>query len=320
MESFASKKIRKNIKLACYTTYKIGGTARCFFPAKNEEHIAEAVLWARQRGMPYFILGGGSNILVSDEGFNGLVIRMLNTKCEIRDTHIEVEAGVDLPKLVQTTVDNGLKGLEWASGVPGTFGGAVRGNAGAFGGEIKDLVTSVRFLDEKGNIRTVSNGECNFVYRGSIFKENSEFIILSAVLSLERGDRDALQKFSKEKIAYRAARHPLEYGSCGSVFKAIDVNDIPPGIFDSYPRFRESIKRDPFPVVPTACFIDEAGLKRYRIGGAMVSDKHPNFFVNFERATAEDVKRLIDHVKHSLRERFGVKAEEEVQFVGWEKI
>ena len=223
-----------------------------------------------------------------------------------------------MPKLVEIAVRNGLKGIEWVSGVPGTFGGAVRGNAGAFGGELKDVVTSVRFLDENGDIKTIHNKDCNFSYRDSIFKQNPDYIILSATLDLERGDKEALQKFSQETIEYRRTRHPLEFGSCGSVFKAIDVNDIRLGNFDRYPRFRELIKNDPYPVIPTACFIDEADLKGYRIGGAMVSTKHPNFLVNYKGARAEDVMMLISFVKQRLINTFGVFSEEEVQYVGFE--
>ena len=166
-------------------------------------------------------------------------------------------------------------------------------------------------------MRTFSNKECNFSYRDSIFKENPDYIILSATLALEQGDKEALQKVSKDTIEYRAARHPLEYGSCGSIFKAIDVNDIRLANFTQYPRFRESIKADPFPVVPAACFIDEAGLKGYRVGGSMVSRKHPNFFVNFDRASAEDVMILISLVRQRLVHIFDIIPEEEVQYVGF---
>jgi UDP-N-acetylmuramate dehydrogenase len=230
---------------------------------------------------------------------------------------IEAGAGVDLPKLVEAAIDNSLKGLEWAAGIPGTFGGALRGNAGAFGGEIKDKVVSIRFLDDTGDVRTFSNKECEFSYRDSIFKQNPNYIILSATVRLEKGDRAALKKFAKDTIAYRASRHPLEYGSCGSVFKAVDVNDIRLSNFVEYPRFRESIKTDPFPVIPAACFIDEAGLKGYRVGGSMVSRKHPNFFVNFDRARAEDVMILISLARQRLVHTFGITVEEEVQYVGY---
>ena len=324
-------KIRENIILAPYTTYKIGGPARYFCAAKSEEEIAEAVSWARKEGVPYFILGGGSNILVSDKGFDGLVIKIQNSGMTIsgaRPPHIiEAGAGVDLPELVKFSVDNGLKGLEWASGIPGTFGGAVRGNAGAFGGEIKDILTSVKFLDERDNVRTFDNSECAFLYRDSIFsakggsasggKQNPNYIILSATLELEGGDINALRKFSKDTIEYRASRHPLEYGSCGSVFKAVDVNFIKSEIFDRYPRFRNSIKNDPFPIVPMACFIDEAQLKGHIIGGAMISAKHPNFFVNYKDAKAEDVIALIEFAKQRIHDKFAIIPEEEVQYVGF---
>lgn len=326
--------IQRNVALALYTTYKIGGPARYFVVAKNEDEISEAVSWARKEGIHYFILGGGSNILVSDKGFDGLVVRIQNSELKltgsdpasygVRPRHlIEAGAGVDLPELVRIAIDNGLKGLEWASGIPGTFGGAVRGNAGAFGGEIKDILTSVKFLDEVGSIRTFTNSECAFLYRDSIFKQGSQtskypkYIILSATLQLEQSDKEALKKFSKETVAYRAARHPLEYGSCGSVFKAVDINSIKNEIFDRYPRFRNSIKNDPFPVVPMACFIDEAGLKGHRIGGAMISTKHPNFFVNYKDARAEDVMTLINFAKQKLYDKFAIIPEEEVQYVGF---
>jgi UDP-N-acetylmuramate dehydrogenase len=320
--------IKNNIILAPYTTYKIGGAAKYFVEAKSEEEIVDAVSWARKEGVPYFILGGGSNILVSDKGFDGLVVRIMNYELGIRNGNtIEAGAGVDLPDLVKAVIDSGLKGLEWASGIPGTFGGAVRGNAGAFGGEIKDVIISVRFLDNKGNIREFNNNECQFVYRGSIFsaqggsasggKQNPNYIILSATLGLEKGDKNALQKFSKDTIEYRAARHPLEYGSCGSVFKAVDVRAVKNEIMDKYPRFKNSIKNDPFPVVPMACFIDEARIKGHRIGGAMISAKHPNFFVNYKDARAGDVAALIDFSKQRLSDKFAIMPEEEVQYVGF---
>lgn len=309
--------IKENIKLARYTTYKIGGPARYFYIARNENQIAEAVSWARGQRIPYFILGGGSNILVSDNGFDGLVVRIKNLKFKIKNSTTEAGAGIDLPKLVETSIDNGLKGLEWASGIPGTFGGAIRGNAGAYAGEMKDIITSVRFLDEKGNIHTATNKECNFSYRDSIFKQNSNLIILSAILKFKKGNGEELKKFSKDTIELRASRHPLEHGTCGSVFKNIAVEAVPKRVFDKYPHLREAIKNDPFPIVPAACFIDETGLKQYQIGGAMVSDKHPNFIVNYKNAKADDVVMLISFIKQRITNSFGIAPEEEVQYVGF---
>ena len=312
------KGLKENIKLARYTTYKIGGPAKYFYAAKTEQQIVGAVQWARKNNVPYFILGGGSNILVSDKGFDGLVIRIKNQELRIKNGNIvESGAGIDLPELIKFIIGSSLKGIEWGSGIPGTFGGAVRGNAGAFGGEIKDILTSVRFLDDKGDVRTLNNKECNFSYRSSIFKQNPEYIILSAILKFKQGDREALQKKSRDTIDFRASRHPLEYGSCGSIFKAIEVSVIPKSTFVGYQKIRDSIKDDPFPVVPAACFIDEAGLKYTRIGGAMVSAKHPNFFVNTNQARAEDVMILISLVRQRIINTFGVIPEEEVQYVGF---
>jgi len=309
--------IQENVKLAPYTTYKIGGPARYFVKGKNEEEIIEAVSWAKNQSIPFFILGGGSNVLISDKGFAGLVVRIQNTKYKIQDTRVEAGAGIDLSNLVNIAIDNGLKGLEWASGIPGTFGGAIRGNAGAFGSEIKDILSSVKLLDEKGQVRVFDNSACRFAYRDSIFKQNPNYIILSATLKFSSGNKKELQDFSRKTIEYRAARHPLEYGSCGSVFKAIDVGRIRLANFEKYPRFKASIKNDPFPVIPAACFIDEAELKGYNIGGAMISPKHPNFFVNYSKARAEDVIMLISLAKQRLVDKFGIMAEEEVQLVGF---
>lgn len=309
--------MQENVILAPYTTYKIGGPARYFCEAKNEEEIANAVAWARKQNVPFFSLGGGSNILVSDNGFDGLVVRIKNSKLKIKNYTVEAEAGIDLPELIRVAIDSSLKGLEWASGIPGTFGGAIRGNAGAFGGEIKDSIRSVRFLDERGNIKEILSKDCNFFYRSSIFKDNPEYVILSATLQFSLGNKDELKEFSRKTIKYRASRHPLEYGSCGSVFKAIDVKDISEENFAKYPRFRVSIKYDPFPVVPAACFIDEAKLKGYQIGGAIVSAKHPNFFVNYNQARAKDVIMLMSFAKQRLMDTFGIAAEEEVQFIGF---
>ncbi|OGZ57325.1 MAG: UDP-N-acetylenolpyruvoylglucosamine reductase [Candidatus Spechtbacteria bacterium RIFCSPHIGHO2_02_FULL_43_15b] len=309
--------IQKNVPLSVYTTYKIGGSARFFCDAQNEQEIIEAFAFARRRGLPYFILGGGSNILVSDKGFDGLVIRVRNSGYKMEGEIIEAGVGMDLQNFVDIAIASGLQGIEWASGIPGTLGGAVRGNAGAFGGEMKDIVISIRFMDRKGNIRVRNNEECKFGYRTSVFKQMPGLVIISATIQLKRGDRKKLLKFSGDTIALRASRHPLEFGSCGSVFKAAELKDINPRHFEKYPRFKNLIKNDPFPVIPMACFLDEADLKNYRIGGAMVSDKHPNFFVNYDNASANDVVTLISLAKQRILHHFKIVAEEEVQYVGF---
>lgn len=326
-----SLNIKKNVILSSYTTYKIGGPAKYFCEVKNAEEAARAIEWAREDKIPYFVLGGGSNILVSDKGFDGLVIKISDSGFRVSPSSsdvatrrmtgsnfsIEAGAGIDLQKLVLISINQGLKGLEWASGIPGTLGGAIRGNAGAFGGEMKDIIKSVRFLDENLRVGTFNNKQCEFFYRDSVFKKNSNFLILSAEIKFKKGDKDKLKKKSEEIIKFRKSRHPLEYGSCGSVFKAVDVSSLKLKNFEKYPKFKESIKNDPFPVIPIASFIDEAGLKGYRIGGAMISEKHPNFLINFENAKAEEIMSLISFVKQRLISEFGIIPEEEVQYIGW---
>jgi UDP-N-acetylmuramate dehydrogenase len=184
--------IRKNVPLAPYTTFKIGGKAKYFYEAKSKEDLVKAIKAAKEAGLPFFILGGGSNVLVSDKGFDGLVIKIQNTKYEIQDTRIVADAGVLLSKLVDESVKVGLTGLEWAAGIPGTVGGAVRGNANAFGVSMSDVVKNIR---------------------------NYEDIILSVELELKKGDREKSKKMIKEYLEYRDKRHPLEYPSAGCIFK-----------------------------------------------------------------------------------------------------
>jgi UDP-N-acetylmuramate dehydrogenase len=306
-------KIKKNVPLRDYSTYKIGGPAKYFVKVKNKEELKEALNFCQENNLKFFILGGGSNVLFSDEGFNGLVIKMDNKAFRfLRNNKLFVEAGCEMEKIVRETVKRGLSGLEWAGGLPGTVGGAIRGNAGAFGGEIKDIVEKViAFSPKENQEKEYSKEECQFEYRSSIFKREKK-IVLSAVLSFKEGDPKELKRKVKEEINYRKERHPLEYPNAGSVFKNCPLEKIPPEIRE---RFKDKIKLDPFPILPTAVLIAEAGLKGLRIGGAKVSEKHPNFLVNFNNAKAKDVLDLIKKVKEVIWEKFGVLLEEEIEIV-----
>jgi UDP-N-acetylmuramate dehydrogenase len=306
-------KIKKNVPLRDYSTYKIGGPAKYFVKVKNKEKLKEALNFCQENNLKFFILGGGSNVLFSDEGFNGLVIKMENKGFRfLRNNKLFVEAGCSMEKIVRETVKRGFSGLEWAGGLPGTVGGAIRGNAGAFGGEIKDVVEKViSFSPQENKEKEYSKEECQFEYRSSIFKKEKE-IILSAILSLKEGDPKELKRKVKEEINYRKERHPLEYPNAGSVFKNCPLEKIPPEIRE---RFKEKIKLDPFPILPTAVLIAEAGLKGLTVGGAKVSEKHPNFLVNFNNAKAKDVLDLIKKVKEVIWEKFGVLLEEEIEIV-----
>lgn len=318
--------VRKNIFLKKYNTFQIGGPAKYFFTAKNKEDIGKILKAAKKLKIPFFILGEGSNILISDKGFKGLVIKIQNIKYEIpctiptsrevrgkQNTFIYAEAGVEMPVLVKETTKRGLSGLEWAGGLPGTFGGAVRGNAGAFGGEIKDSVVEIEFLDGKGKVKRLSKKRCCFSYRSSIFKKNN-WIVLSSFLRLKKGNKKTVQSIAKDHIRYRKERHPLEYPNIGSIFKNYDLKKIPRKIRNN---FDHVIKIDPFPVVPTAYLISETGLKGLRVGRAEVSRKHPNYIVNLGKASAKDVLKLIYLVKEKVKKKFGIDLEEEIQLIGF---
>lgn len=306
---------REHVPLAPYSNYKIGGEARYFFEPRTEDEVVACVKQWRltHSEEPLFVLGGGTNILISDDGFRGLVLRPRMDMIHEKDGLVIVEAGASMEALLNFIIAHGLTGLEWAGGLPGTVGGAVRGNAGAFGGETKDSVREVMSLDiassEPTRIRR-TNSECHFNYRTSIIKErDGKEIILSAVFALQRGNPDEIRAKVQEKIQYRKDRHPMEYPNIGSVFKNVDwrlITEV------HQKELSLVVKRDPFPVVPTAYLISAVGLKGMTHGGAMISPKHPNFIVNMGNATANDVKELIQLVKMKVKEQFGVELEEEI--------
>ncbi len=303
---------KKNVPLAKHVAYQIGGKTRYFFEAKNKDELKEALHIAKEEKILVRIIGEGTNLLMSDTPFEGLVLRPLLTTLKISGTFIEVGAGVPMRILVETAMKHGLSGLEWAGGLPGSVGGAIRGNAGAFGGETKDSVQEVRSLEvESCKEKERANEKCCFGYRSSIFKaKDGKEIIISAILKLRKGNRKKIQDATQEKIAYRKERHPLEYPNVGSIFQNVDAKKVSAKTFATVAR---AIKTDPFPVVPAAFLISEAGLKGARIGGAIVSPKHPNFIVNMGEATAEDIKQVIAHVKQTVKKKFGIELHEEVQ-------
>lgn len=307
-------KVKENISLLNLSNYKIGGPARFLFIAKTEEDIATAIKLAKVKHQRIFILGGGTNLLISDQGFPGFVIKPnLNFKNKIGQK-VNIGAGTPVGEFLDFTVKNKLAGFEWAGGLPGTIGGAIYGNAGAFAGEVKDSVELVRsFNVKKEKFIERKNSECNFQYRSSIFKERrGEEIIVSAIFGLTPGDPGEIKAAIEEKIKHREARQPLEYPNIGSIFKNVDVRKFPKKKLN---EVSQVIKKDPFPVVPTAYLIAEAGLKGVSFGGAMISPKHPNFIVNVENATANDVLALISLVKSEVKRKFGITLEEEVQMV-----
>ncbi len=328
--------VQENIPLQHYSNYKIGGPAKYFFEAGSVEEIIKALeKWrllapyhpasSRERrggvGSGVFILGGGTNILFSDEGFDGLVIKSNIKFIEASENVLKVGAGVPITQLLDYSINKNLSGLEWAAGLPGTVGGAIRGNAGSFGGEMNNIVKEVISLDISGpkvKIIKRNNKDCDFSYRSSIFKKQpfgkrrlSE-IIIEATLVLKKGDKELIREIIKKNINHRIQKQPLEYPSIGSIFKNVDAEKISKSHQE---KFGLTVKTDPFPVIPSARLISESNLKGISCGGAMISPKHPNFIVNVLDATANDVKNLIKLVKNNVKKNFNVNLEEEIVYL-----
>lgn len=287
-----------------------------------------AIKEAKARKLPVFVLGGGTNLLISDMGFDGLVLRPDIRAIKIKGNRVTVGAGVQMADLLNTAAARSLAGFEWAGGLPGTVGGAIRGNAGCFGGEIKDVVASVRSFNTKTmKAITRTARQCAFAYRDSIFKKkNGTEIILSATFALSKGNKKEIARVIKEKMAYRKKHHPLEHPNIGSIFKNVPLYAVHKkgsaqynlALRNAALAFRGarfSVKVDPFPVISAAKLIGESGLRGVSAGGAMISPKHPNFIVNVLDARSPDVTNLMTLAKAEVRKKFGVGLEEEVQLL-----
>jgi UDP-N-acetylmuramate dehydrogenase len=308
--------IKKNVSLKAYSTFKIGGRAKYFTVVKNTEEISKAISLAKEKKIPFFILGGGSNVLFSDNGFEGLVIKIQNSNLKIQNENSKFKiicgAGFPLMKLVFKSSEIGATGLENLAGIPGTLGGAIWGNAGAFGREIGDLVEKVKILEvgsSKIKIKELKNKDCEFGYRDSIFKKKKNCIILEATLRLKKGNKKEIEEKIKEILKLRKEKQPLEFPCAGSVFKNIPAKNLPKKIKE---KFKDKIKNG---FLSAGILIDMAGLKGYRIGGAKISQKHANFIVNLGKAKAKEVLELIKLIKGEVKRKFGVKLKEEIQII-----
>ncbi len=309
--------IEENIPLRDYSTFRVGGPARYFFKADTGEELTEALTLAKEEKWPLFILAGGSNVIFPDSGFPGLVVLLAIAGVTVSGTTVTAGAAATMKELVDTAIEHGLAGIEWAGGLPGSFGGAIRGNAGAFRGETKDVVASVISIDHhSGQIRTRTNVECQFGYRDSIFKHVHE-VIVEATLQLKPGDKAALREVADSRIAFRQERHPLEYPNVGSIFKNTPLEKVPDHWRE---HFNDFIKVDPFEIVPSGKIIQDAGLKGYQVGDAQVSEKHANYIVNLGHATASDIVQLIRHIRSTVKLKFGIELETEPEILTEETI
>jgi len=284
--------VQENISLKNFTTFKIGGKAKYFVRVSTIDECKKAVKWAKEKKIPFFVLGGGSNVLFPDRGYNGLIVKVENQEIKFNESNVTTGAGVLFLRMILLCKENSLSGLEWGAGIPGTIGGAIFGNAGAFGGEIKDNLKEVIVLDT-GIIeeKKFKNSECQFSYRSSIFKKEKKYIIFSGTFALGKTDKKKIEKEIREHIAYRKEHHPLEKPSAGSIFKNVKTMDLE---------------------IPSAYLIDKAGLKGKQIGGAKISEKHTNFIVNNGEAKAEDVISLINFAKKEIKDKFNIALQKEV--------
>ncbi|MBO5060832.1 MAG: UDP-N-acetylmuramate dehydrogenase [Clostridia bacterium] len=283
--------IKKNELMKNHTSFKIGGPADEFCEAVSEEEVRNLIEYAKNKGIDYIVMGNGSNLLVGDKGIRGLVIKLARgfDSTEVSGKTIKAQSGILLSRLANTALKHELSGLEFASGIPGTLGGAVFMNAGAYGGEMKDVITSVTYLED-GEIRTADKDELDFGYRRSIFCDK-DAVILSAEMSLDESEYDKIKEMMDDFKERRTSKQPLSMPSAGSTFKR------PEGFF-------------------AGKLIEDAGLKGFRIGGAEVSQKHSGFVVNADNATARDVLGLIEHIQKTVYDKFGVKLETEVKMLG----
>jgi UDP-N-acetylmuramate dehydrogenase len=305
---------QKNISLQEYNTYRVGGVARYLYVAQDTDALIGAVRYARKNNAAYFILGGGTNVLVSEEGFDGIVIKAEHHTTDARDNEIYADAGIPMGALVARAAALSLSGLEWAAGLPGTLGGAIFGNAGSHGGEMKDSIVEVAVFDPARNgMRNVSAKECGFAYRHSAFKENN-IIIVGAVVRLQKGDPADIASRMKENMQKRIAQQPLAQRSAGCVFKNIELATSREGCELTRAHTDFAVFRDAR-FLPAGLLVDKAGLKGMRSGGAMISNKHGNFIIAETRATADDIMRLIVSAKDAVREKFGIELQEEIRFL-----
>jgi UDP-N-acetylmuramate dehydrogenase len=306
--------IQEDISLASFTTFRIGGKARYFVITKTTEDLFEALEYAKEQKLKVFVLGGGSNVLFCDAGFAGLVIKIENDMREQQGTTLTVGAGATLASVVDFSLQQGLSGIELLSGIPGTFGGAIRGNAGAFGVEIGSLTETVTvFNTETMEMQTINHNEASFGYRQSFFKKNKHLIILSASIALHQGERKALFRIAEETKAKREAKHPQTLLCAGSFFMNPIVTD--PLLLEEFARDTGVASRGG--VLPAGWIIDYVGLRGKTIGGAQVSRIHPNYIINTGNATAEEVLILASVIRQRVRTQLNLHLQEEVQMVGF---
>lgn len=288
---YSKDEVKINALMKEHINFEVGGPADILLIPSKVEQIIESIKICKENNIPYFVMGNGSNLLVKDGGIRGVVIKLTGlTNLEVNEEEIKADCGVMLKELSDKALENSLTGLEFACGIPGSVGGAVFMNAGAYNGEIKNVIKEAQVITSSGEIVTLSKDELELGYRTSkVMKDNS--IVINATFKLEKGNKEEIKETIDDLTQKREEKQPLEYPSAGSTFKR------PEGFF-------------------AGKLIEDAGLRGYRVGDIMVSDKHCGFVVNVGKGTAEEVHMLMEHVEQTVYEKFGVMLEPEVRFLG----
>jgi len=291
LENFGD--LLENIDLKKYTTYRIGKIAKYVLMPFDIDNLINSIKYMKKNNINYILLGAGSNVIIPDKDYEGVIIRLdnLNT-LKIKGNLVTVGAGYYLPKLVKSTINQGLKGMEWALGIPSSVGGAVVGNAGAYLSSMNDFIKSVKFLDKNLEVKILNIEDIFFAYRHSMFKDNKSTIVLETTLELSRGNYDTSMALINDRMKRRIESQPLEYPSAGSVFRN------PEGMY-------------------AGKLIEDLGLKGHIIGGAQVSEKHANFIINIGNATGDDIIVLINLIKEKVKETYQIDLALEQEIISW---
>lgn len=287
--------VLENVSLKNYNTYKIGGNAKYLVEPFDVDSLKKLIKYLKDNKIKYFILGNGSNVILDDLDFEGVIIKLSNLKrININNNEVYAEAGIMLPILSRETINHNLQGLEWSCAIPGTLGGSIVGNAGAYKECIFDYVTKIDVLDKECNIKTLDKNDITYSYRYTSFKDDKDLIVLGAYLSLNDGNKEELLEVVKRRMQKRMETQPLDYPSAGSVFRNPE-NDFAGRIIE------EDIK-----------------FKGKQVGGAKVSEKHANFIINYDNATSKDIKELISLIKKNVKEKEHIELILEQEIINWE--
>ena len=301
----------RDAPLARYTRFGIGGPADIYAETCDPDRFTEALRISRGSGLETVVIGGGTNLIVSDAGFRGVILKLASDRIRAEGTSVYVESGAALQTLVDYTVDRGLQGLETMTGIPGSTGAAIYGNAGAYGHSVAEILSSARFFDGSA-IRVFDNAQCEFHYRESVFKKHKEWIVFSAELALKPGDAAALRATADKILSIRNQKYPPTMKCAGSIFKNLLLAELPAGVARQVPP-NVVIEGK----VPSAWFLEQAGAKGLKRGDIHVAAYHANLIYNAGNGTAHDLTEIISELKGRVAKQWGIALEEEVQYVGF---